>query len=216
MSVAEALLTADPWGLPQSGSALALTELVSVDMLERRDVSFVERRRFTPAAERQRLGLPAPAGQPPVGTSAGAEWMLHITVVTNPAVPGALDLRLVHVESGANRAGWRVAVPVEADLVGLARLVVGSVMLQLNELALGVARDASAPVVSDTYADSAVPGGATTAFLNGVRWEDLYRWELARASYESALARANGNFREAETALRRTARLRSGGSLGGS
>ena len=216
MAVAEALLTADQWALPEAGSALALTELVSAGLLERRDVNFIERRRFTPAAERQRRGLPAPAAEPPVGTSPGAEWMLHITVVTNPAVPGAVDLRLVHVESGANRAGWRVAVPAQADLVGISRLVVGSLMLKLDELSLGVERDPTAPTPSDTYAGSPVSGSATTAFLNGVRWGDLYRWDLARASYESALLLAGGNFPEADVALRREARLRAGGSLGGS
>ena len=214
ISVTGVLLTADPWALSEAGSALALTELVVAGLLERTDVAFVERRRFVPAAERVRRGLPRPAGEPPVGTSPGAEWMLHVTVVTNPAVPGSLDMRLVHVQSGANRAGWRVEVPAGAELVGMARLITGSLLSKLQELDL-----AAAGATSDGaqgYMGSAVPPAATQAFLSGVRWGDLYGWDLARAAYESAISLAGGSFPEAAAALRREARLRSGSPLGGS
>lgn len=212
LSLAEALLTTDAWALPESGSALALTELVAAGLLERTDVNFVERRRFFPAAERQRRGLPAPAGEPPVGTSPGAEWMLHMTVVANPAIPGALDLRLVHVQSGANRAGWRVDLPRGADAAGVARTIVGSVLAKIDELGLGTSTGPPA----DIFAPTTIPNEAIAAFLNGVRWGDLYRWDLARASYESAVNLAGGAFVEAEVGLRRAARLRSGSPLGGS
>ena len=73
ITVSNLLLLHQPWSLQGPVTpAIAMEELVASGLLRRSDVEFVERRRFSLAAERERRGQPAPRGAPSVGVSPGA------------------------------------------------------------------------------------------------------------------------------------------------
>lgn len=216
VTVAEMLLMEErPWGLDAPiPTSLGLTELVAAGLLRRRDVQFVERLRFSRAAEQERVGASRPAGAPPVGTSPGAEWLLLGSVA--PLGDSIyLDLRLVHTETGTDRTSWRTAVPRSSDPTALARTVVGSLVERLGELDLVPAWDDPIPSAAPfPHRDTGIPAEAFALFMRGLAAEERYDWEGARSAYQEALRRGGPGFFEPAVALARTARLRSGGSLG--
>ena len=220
VTVSEMILLADAWsidgGVP---SALGLQELISAGLLRRADVDFVERRRYSEAVERRRLGRPRRRNAPPIGTSPGAEFIL-----TGSWIPtgdsASLDLRLVRAESGETAGSWRAMTPRQADATSVARLAVSSTLMKLREWGLlppwtDTRADDLTPI-SDTYVPSTVSPEAVAAFVAGVAAEDRYDWEGARRGYQAALESAGPSFVEADEALARVARLRAGGTLGGS
>ncbi len=94
-----------PWSLDATiPVAVGFQELVGAGLLRREDVQFVERRRFAEAAERERRGLPRPAGAPPVGSSPGVEMILTGTLSPMLGDSAYLDLRLVEPTTSAYRA----------------------------------------------------------------------------------------------------------------
>jgi hypothetical protein len=197
--------------------AAALQELVGAGLLRREDVQWVERRRFAEAAERERRGLPAPAGAPPVGTSVSAELILTGTMSPVLGDSAYLDLRLVDAATSANRAAWRVRVPRDADPTALARRVTGSMVAVLDSLGtLPDWTDAVADAAPRRWTPTRVPLAAVESFLRGVAAEDRYEWEVARRAYQRARELGGGTFYEAEAALARVARLHAGGTLGAS
>ena len=217
IAVGEINLTSAGWGaatpVPPS---LAVQELVAAGLLRRADVHFVERRRFAAAAERERRGLPAPPGAPPLGTTPGAELVLMGSSLAL-GDSAYLDLRLVDPETGETRAAWRIAAAGTADPPSLARLVTGSLLANLARLErLPRWEDPVAGAAPMRFTASGVPEAGWRAFLAGVSAEDRYDWNAARAAYERALRAAGSAFFEAEAALARAARLRAGGTLGAS
>jgi len=62
--------------------SIGLSELVATGLLRRRDVRFVERRRFAAAAEAERRRENRPPGTPPAGVSPGPEFILSATWVS--------------------------------------------------------------------------------------------------------------------------------------
>ena len=217
IAVSDFALPEDAWELSAPlPPSVGLTELVAAGLLRRPDVRFVERRRFLAASERERRGLPIPAGAPPLGTSAGAELVLGGTwlVLGDSAF---LSLRLFEPGGGRVRAGWRVAAPRVADPVSLARQVTGSLLEALDDLGLRPPWEDPLPGAAPArFTPSGVPLAAAEAFLRGIVAEDRYDWEAARAAYRHALNLGGGAFFEADAALARAARLRAGGTLGAS
>ena len=203
------------WGLGSSVSpALGFSDLVATGLLRRADIQFVERRRFGAAAELARRGA-LPSGSPQPGVSPGPEFILSVTWSSFGMADAYLDMRLANSETGVIEKSWREVTPSNAGPVGLARVVVGS----LVEALAGMGR---APVWSDPVANAApaefrsagVSGPGIVAYLEGLAAEERWDWEGARRGYQSALASDGGLF-EAGVALPRTARLRLGGTLGG-
>lgn len=200
---------------------LGLQELIAAGLLRRRDVHFVERRRFSRAVERERRGLPRPEGAPPVGRSPGAELVLTGTWVPTGPGGGLLDLRLVREQTGEVLEGWRTPTPATADLVSLARVATGGMLGALESRGRLPAWDDPLDGVGvdpapRAYADAGIPDEAVRAFLQGIAAEDDYRWEAARRGYARALRVGGAVFFEPDVALARAARLRAGGTLGAS
>lgn len=201
-------------------SSIGLQELVAAGLLRRRDVQFVERRRFVAAVERETRGLPRLRNSPAPGVSPGAELQLAGSWI--PAGDSAtLDLRLVTVETGAVLAGWRTTTPLGVDPTSVARTIVGSMISALD--GLGRIPLWTDPLVSaafepapTTYSPSGVPDEAVAAFFRGVEAEDRFDWEAARRAYQEAMEMSSDGFFEPHMALARVARLRAGGTLGGS
>ena len=198
---------------PALSSADGLLELVAAGLLRRRDVQFVERRRFSAAAERERRGIPPPAGAPPLGSSPGAQLVLSGSWLAL-GDSAFLALRLIDPATGVNRTAWRVGVPAGADPTSVARVVTGTLLATLNELGLlPASSEGAAPA---TYQPSGVPLVAAEAFVRGVQAEDRYDWETARVAYQRAKELGGPGFFEPDVALARAARLRGGGTLGAS
>jgi hypothetical protein len=190
---------------------LALSELVIAGLLRRRDVELVERRRFNAAVDAERAGTPRPAGAPPVGISRGAE--MAATVVWLPVgAQASLEVRLVRPQTGAVAASRRRMIPADADPVAAARAIVATILEALDALGQRPAWNDPVPdSAPPEYRPSTVPAGAVERFLQGLAAEERWNWEAALRSYEAA---ARPGFIEAEAALARTARLRTGGTLG--
>jgi hypothetical protein len=192
---------------------LGLSELVVAGLLRRRDVEFVERRRFVVAADAERAGGARLPGSPAAGVSRGAE--LTATAVWLPLGGGraSLEVRLANLGTGAIAGARRTAIPADAERVGAARAIVATILETLDEI--GRLPDwtdpleAAAPVA---YQPAGVPESAVEAFLEGLAEEERWNWEPARRSYQSAAGSVG--FFEAAAAVARTARLRSGGTLG--
>ena len=214
VGVSEIVVLTDAWsGSERVSSSLGLQELVAAGLLRRRDVRYVERRRFAAAVERERQGLPRPPGAPPAGNSIGAEMLLTGTWA-DTGDSATLALRLVDAESGDLIEAWRTETPQDADPASVARRVVGSLLERLDELdRLPSWDDPIADAAPGVWTDSGVPVGAAMAFFRGLAAEERWEWEAARQAYQRALEVAPGFF-EAEAALARTARLRAGGTLG--
>lgn len=202
---------------PTADVNLGVAELVAAGLLRRQDVQFVERRRFAAALEAEQRGRPRGPGAPPVGESAGAEYLLSATWSSLGLDSAYLDVRLSDAETGAVVGKRRVATPNDADPTGVARTVVGSLLVILGDLdrrpEWNDAVPASAPA---SYRPSGVPTAAVDDFLAGLAAEDAWNWDAARQGYESALKVGGQGFFEATAALARTARLRLGGTLGAS
>lgn len=205
-----------PWELGTAATvSIGVQELVSADLLRREDVRFVERRRFAAAAERERRGLPAPAGAPPVGTSAGAELVLTGTMTPALGDSAYLALRLVDAATGSARAGWRVGIPPGGDPTAVARRTTGSLLAVLDSLRARPAwTDPLADAAPRAWRASGVPLPAVQSFFAGVAAEDAYDWEGARRAYQRARALGGAGFFEADVALARVARMHAGGTLG--
>lgn len=209
------------WGLGSGevGPGLTLSELVAADLLRRRDVHFVERRRFSRAADRVRRGLPRPSGAPPVGSSPGAELILAGSWAPSDSASAVLSLRLTRAETGDVIRSWRVETPPEADPTSLARAVAGSLLRELEAMDRRPGwddplEDRGVVAAPSGYRDTGIPVGAAVAFARGLAAEETYDWEEARVAYQSALEAGGQDFFEARVALARIARLRAGGTLG--
>lgn len=209
------LMGSDPWDLEAAVDVpLGMSELVAAGLLRRRDVHFVERRRFAIASERERRGLPRPPGAPAAGVSPGAELLLTGTWASLGLESAYLELRLTDVETGDVVRSWRTATPNDPDPAALARVAVGGLMEALGEMGRRPEwtdpRPESAPT---TYQATSVPTAAVESFLRGLAAEERWSWDGALGGYRAAAAVAAGFF-EAEVALARAARLRMGGTLG--
>jgi hypothetical protein len=189
ISVGEiALLDENPWGLdPSVPSSVGISELVATGLLRRRDVHFVERRRFAAAAELERRGESRASGAPPAGVSPGPEFILLATWASFGAATAYLESRLIDPASGRVEHAWRTETPRDADVVGVSRAI------ERTNISVS----------------------AVNAFFAGLASEEVWDWEGARAGYQAAEA-LDASFFEADVALARTARLRSGGTLGSS
>ncbi len=196
---------------------IGLSELVSAGLLRRRDVRFVERRRFSEAVERERRGFTASRSAPPTGTSPGVEYVLSGAWIAL-GESSTLALRLVEAETGVLAAGFKANVPSDADLPAVARLAVGSTLAALQQIGRRPNwRDPLGPTSApEEYEASNVPTEAVEAFFRGVLAEDRFDWEEARRGYQLAQEIAGDAFFEPAAALARVARLRAGGSLGAS
>lgn len=178
-----------PWGMvdPAVPAAVGLQELIAAELLRREDVQFVERRRFAEAAERERRGLPRPDGAPPVGTSAGAQWLVTGTMSPLLGDSAYLEMRLVDPATSDLRAAWRVRVPRGGDPTTLARRVTGSLLATLDSL--GTLPDWTDPVPDAalrSWRPSGVPLPAVESFFRGVAAEDAFNWDTARRAYQRA------------------------------
>lgn len=218
ITVSNLMILHDPWGLQGAvTTSIGIEELVAAGLLRRSDVNFVERRRFSEAAERERRGLPAPPGAPPVGVSPGAEYVLTGTWAASGPDSAALDLRLTHAETGDVAEAWRAMTPRDADPVAVARVISGSLLQALERMQrLPNWVDPNPSAAPVTYRSAPVSLSAITSFFAGVAAEERYRWEEARAAYQAALDSGGAEFFEPEVALARIARLRAGGTLGAS
>jgi hypothetical protein len=192
---------------------LGLSELVVAGLLRRRDVEFVERRRFAAAAEAERSGRPRGPRAPPVGVSRGAE--LTAAVVWLPLGTGqaAAELRLASSATGAVVGSGRTTLPADSDIVGAARTIVAALLATLEETGrLPAWEDPIPQAAPGTFLATGIPDSAVESFLRGLAAEEQWNWEAARRSYGAASA--SPGFLEAEAALARAARLRNGGTLG--
>ena len=79
------------------------------------DVEFVERRRFSQAADMERRGQARPVGAPPVGVSPGAELVLAGSWAPASADSAYLDFRLTRAETGEVVTTFRRSTPISAD-----------------------------------------------------------------------------------------------------
>ncbi|MDZ7780181.1 MAG: hypothetical protein U5R14_09670 [Gemmatimonadota bacterium] len=207
------LLGTTNWDLPSSlQPTVVVSELVTVGLLPRTDLEFVERRRFTAAVEAESRGTSRP-NAPPAGVSEQPELVLSFTWTDLEGTGGTLEMRLTDSGTGAVRDAWRRTVPAEAEPVTLARHVTSGLVERLEALDL-LAEPMGDPgrSASTVNARSDVTDQAFRHFARGLAAEEQWRWDRAKAGYESALS-ADSTFAEARAALARTARLRLGGTL---
>lgn len=197
------------------GAELGISELITTNLLPRRDVDFVERRRFAAAAAAERRGEPRPPGRPPAGVSRSADLGIGATWIPTGADAAAVEIRLVDMETGDVVGTGRLTLPRAADGVGLARTIVRGTLRVLDELDRLPAWD-DPRATPGGGANVAAPSGVSTEamrhFLRGLAAEEAWSWERARRGYQDALA-VEPDFYEARAALARTARLRLGGTL---
>jgi hypothetical protein len=192
---------------------LGLSELVVSGLLRRRDVEFVERRRFSVALEAERSGGGRPPRSPPAGMSRGAE--LTATAVRLPMGGGqaVLEVRLTNTQTGAIAGANRLVIPADADMVGTARAIVATILTTLDDLGIRPQwQDPNESAAPTSYRPTGIPEERLESFLAGLGAEERWNWEAARRSYLSASERED--FFEARVALARTARLRLGGTRG--
>ncbi|MFQ5537100.1 MAG: hypothetical protein ACE5GJ_06570 [Gemmatimonadota bacterium] len=216
VSVGRVEILAEPgWNLASADPALVVSELVATGLLARRDVYFVERRRFAAAAERERRHLPDPAGAPPAGVSPGAEFALQATWSEVGTGRGYLEVRLVEAADGRVVAARRATTDPDADAVAVARGIVREGLRALGEMGRLPAEGGQNATAGGTAAvvRSGIPDAAVSAFARGLMAEERWDWEAARRGYQAALGGAP-SFVEARAALARAARLRLGGTLG--
>jgi hypothetical protein len=193
--------------------SLALAELVNAGLLRRSDVRFVERRRFAAAVEAAQAGTPRPAGAPEPGVSEGAELVASVVWIPLPGGSAQLEVRLSEAARGAVVGSRRTTLPPTADPVATARLAVGAILATLADLGRRPAWADPVPnAAPPQFVASGIPATAVESFLVGLAAEESWRWDAARAAYQTA-TRSVG-FVEAEAALARAARLRLGGTLG--
>ena len=189
---------------------LAVAELVAAGLLRRRDVHFVERRRFTAAAAAERAGA-RPRGAPAAGVSPGAEFIA--TAVWLPLAPGqnSVEIRLA-TPTGAIAGSARVALRDDDDPVTIARSIVTALLAALDNVSRLPAWEDPIAGAGGTMTGSEVLDPALQSFLRGLAAEESWDWEGARRGYQAAAS--DPGFFEAPAALARAARLRLGGTLG--
>jgi hypothetical protein len=204
-------LGAYPWpsGAPVSAK-LGVAELAVAGLLRRRDVDFVERRRFAVAAEAERDGERRRDGQPPAGVSRSVDLSMNAVWIATGAEGATVEIRLVRLETGSVAGTTRRELSADADPVTLARAVVGGVLDVLDALDRLPTWDDPARRAGDDDRGDVAPD-ALLAFLRGLAAEEAFRWEEARRAYQEAAR--DPDFHEAAAALARTARLRLGGTL---
>lgn len=195
---------------------LGLSELVAANLLRRRDVRFVERRRFSEAAAAERRGEPAPPGRPPPGVSESVDLGIVALWIPTSSDRANLEIRLTRVETGDVVGATRLVVPADTDPVDTARAIVGGTLEVLDGLGRLPRWDDPLEAESGATANaggvSRVSTDALLHFLRGLAAEERWSWEGARRGYQQALER-DPDFHEARTALARAARLRLGGTL---
>ncbi len=196
------------------GAEIGVAELAAAGLLRRRDVRFVERRRFSAAAEAERRGERRRPGQPAAGVSPSVDFAVNATWLRLDGSRAAAEVRLVRLETGEVAGATRVSLPVDADPVTLGRAVVRGTLAVLDELERRPSwvDPLAVPATANVVPDSGVSVEALHAFLRGLAAEEVWNWEGARRGYVAA--EAEGGFHEASTALARAARLRLGGTLG--
>jgi hypothetical protein len=197
------------WPSGGVSTSLGLAELVVTGLLRRRDVDFVERRRFERASAVERSGS-RPPGHPPAGVSPSAEFIVHAVWVGRSASESAIDVRLVRLATGEVGGATRTILPRSVDAVTLARGVVAGALEVLSDL--DRRPEWEDPMASANDRPSAgVSPEALGRFVRGLAAEELFRWEEARRGYQAAAE--DSSFYEATSALARTARLRLGGTI---
>ena len=201
--------------VPGVSVEVAVQELVSLGLLRRRDVDFVERRRFVAALERERRGGARPAGAPPPGVSRGADYVATATWASVGLDSSYVDVRLADATTGQVVSTWRGAADPDADILSVSRRTVRGILNALdNVLSVPVWTDPDGDAAPASYRPAGVAERALTAFLRGLAAEERWAWDRARVGYHEAGSTAS--FAEARTALARAARLRIGGTLAGS
>jgi hypothetical protein len=188
---------------------LGISELAVTGLLRRRDVRFVERRRFAVAVETEQRGT-RPAGQPAAGVSPGADYIAHAVWIRLGDDGSSVEVRLVHPASGSVASSARVSLRPGTDAVSLARGIVRGTLLALDGIGERPVGGAPPPSADDPV-EGRVSPEALEDFLRGLAAEERWQWEEARRRYQAA-ARAS-DFPEAAAALARTARLRLGGTI---
>lgn len=211
LTVAEvAFLGSFPWPEAARPSPdIGMSELVVANLLRRRDVHFVERRRFDAAATAERRGEAAPPNRPPPGVSVGAELDLIATWVPTTPERANLEIRLTRLETGDVEGTTRVTIERGADPVSVARSIVSGTLALLDDLGR---LPSGSPTPANVAGTDGVSPEALRHFLRGLAAEERWDWEGARRGYQQALA-VEADFVEARSALERTARLRLGGTL---
>lgn len=200
------------WGMPGTvRPELGIAEIATAGLLRRRDVDFVERRRFSAAAEAEREGRARRPGQPPAGVSRSVDFAVSAVWLPTGST-SSVEVRLTRLETGDVVGATRVSLEDQPDPVTLARAVVDGAMTVLDEIGRRPAWTDSLSV--NATAASRVSDRAQRAFFQGLAAEERWNWEGARRGYESASA--DPAFHEASTALARAARLRLGGTLAAS
>lgn len=200
-----------PWTAPSTVRAdLGVAELAVAGLLRRRDVHFVERRRFSAAAEAARRGVRLAPGAPPPGVSQSAEFATTAVWIPLGTGQAAVEVRLVTMETGAIAGATRVLIADDADPVTLARAVVDGVLDVLGDLDRLPSWDDPLRLL-DGASRQRVSAASLRSFLSGLASEEIWDWEGARRGYQAAAA--DPAFHEASTTLARTARLRLGGTL---
>lgn len=213
VTVSNLLLLSPPWTPESISASLGIQELVTTELLRRRDLEFVERRRFTEAVERERLGAPRPTHAPPVGESPGVELVLTGSWARS-GDSAYVDIRLAEAETGEVVATFRRATPTTPDPTALARTITGGLLDTLGSMnRLPAWNDPREGAAFRIYRASGIPLAAVRAFWRGVAAEDRYDWEAALKAYLEASETGGDAFFEPRVALKRTARLRAGGSL---
>jgi TolB-like protein len=213
VTVSSVLLLSPPWTAESISASLGIQELVTAELLRRRDVEFVERRRFTAALERERLGPPRPAHAPPVGESPGVDLVLTGSWARS-GDSAYVDMRLAEAETGEVVATFRRATPPTPDPTALARTITGGLLDTLGSMnRLPAWDDPRKGAAFSIYRASGIPLAAVQAFWEGVAAEDRYDWDAALKAYLEASEAGGDAFFEPRVALKRTARLRAGGSL---
>lgn len=201
-----------PGDVPSNTSlSVGVSELVTAGLMRRADIDFVERRRFTPAAEAQRQGLRRPAMAPPPGVSRSVDYAVQATWVATTPDRSSAEVQLVDPATGVVVGGTRRALTGPIDAVRLSRSIVMAALELIDEETDRPAWED--PLRGEMNADgpSGVAEAAIANFFAGVAAEDLWRWEAARRGYQAAAA--DPAFHEAAVLLGRTARLRFGGTL---
>lgn len=200
-----------PWNTPGTVTpSLAVEELVVAGLLRRQDVRFVERRRFSAAAEAIRRGVRPTPGSPPPGVSESADFMTTAVWIPTGSGQASVEVRLTTLQTGEIGGATRLLLSDDDGPVTLARAIVEGVLQLLEDLDRLPEWDDAAGLTEDESARR-VSADALESFSRGLASEEAWDWEGARRGYQAA---ANDpTFHEASTALARAARLRLGGTL---
>lgn len=207
------ILLRQTWALTSGvDPAQAVAELAAAGLLLRRDVRYVERRRFVAAADAERHGAPRPRGAPAAGISPEAQFVASATWIRAGSDSAYLELRVADAGTGVMVTTRRTATSAEADPIDLARVLVASLVAALEGDDL-LPEENRTRQRAPAPPRAGIPAVALEAFLRGLGAEERWAWETARRGYQEALSEAP-DFVEARAALARLARLRTGGTLG--